>query len=44
MLEYLIDIRSETLTGEEECGFKIEFEFADNPFFEDTVLVMFLFL
>lgn len=39
VLEYLIDIRSETLTGEDECGFRICFEFADNPFFEDTLLV-----
>lgn len=44
VLEHLVDIRSESLTGEDECGFKITFEFADNPFFKDKFLVSQLLL
>ena len=39
ILEYLVDISSEELTAEEECGFKLTFEFADNPYFENKILV-----
>jgi nucleosome assembly protein 1-like 1 len=39
VLEYLVDIRSRELDGEDECGFEITFEFAENPFFENTTLV-----
>ncbi|DAZ94263.1 TPA: hypothetical protein N0F65_011895 [Lagenidium giganteum] len=34
--EYLVDIRSSS--HEDDNGFKLEFEFAPNPFFENTVL------
>ena len=39
VLEYLVDIRSQELSGEDECGFEITFEFAENPFFENSTLV-----
>ena len=39
VLENLVNISSESLTGEDECGFRILFEFADNPFFQNKVLV-----
>jgi len=39
VLEYLVDVRSRELDGEDECGFEITFEFAENPFFENSTLV-----
>lgn len=42
VLEYLVDISSAELTGEDECGFTITFEFSENPFFENTQLVSLL--
>ena len=39
ILEYLVDISSEDLTAEDECGFKLTFEFAENPYFENKILV-----
>lgn len=37
MLEYLVDIRSEDV--DDESSFKLTFEFAENPFFENKLLV-----
>ena len=39
VLEFLVDIRSEELYGDEECGFQLTFEFTENEYFENTVLV-----
>eukprot|EP00928_Gymnodinium_smaydae_P097471 TRINITY_DN883_c0_g1_i2.p2 TRINITY_DN883_c0_g1~~TRINITY_DN883_c0_g1_i2.p2 ORF type:complete len:336 (+),score=135.54 TRINITY_DN883_c0_g1_i2:85-1092(+) len=39
VLEYLRDVRCKNLDdADEKKGFKIEFEFSENPFFEDTTL------
>eukprot|EP00793_Prasinoderma_coloniale_P005200 PRCOL_00000961-RA len=38
VLEYVEDIKTGKLTGEEEEGFWLEFHFRDNPFFDNTVL------
>lgn len=38
VLEFVEDIKTGKLTGEEEEGFWLEFHFRDNPFFDNTVL------
>lgn len=40
MLEYLVDITDEDLDEDEgECGFRLTFHFAKNPFFSNETLV-----
>lgn len=39
VLAFLTDIRSEEMYDEGECGFKLTFEFADNPYFDNKLLV-----
>ena len=43
-LQHLVDIRSESLEMEEDaeeprCGFRLEFDFSPNPYFENATLV-----
>jgi Nucleosome assembly protein (NAP) len=38
VLQYLQDVRAEDLTGD-ETGFKLTFDFAENPYFTNTTLV-----
>ena len=42
-LKYLVDVQTSKLSGEDEdgdelCGFKIDFHFSENEYFEDAVL------
>lgn len=34
-----MDIRSEELYGDDECGFRLTFDFLENGHFDNTVLV-----
>lgn len=38
MLSFLTDVRSEQLDGEDEKGFRLVFDFKENPFFTNTAL------